>query len=98
MHVANSVWRTLPALKNQSVQPREPKKEAISVTEALPRKGGRADTRTEGYHPLTEERSCLGPSAYSKLMTELKISSFCAWRKFGVQVACNTEEYPKGDG
>lgn len=40
---------SFPALRNQSVQLREPKKEAISVTEALPRKGGRAGTRTGWY-------------------------------------------------
>lgn len=49
VHVPSSVSCSFLALRNQSVESREPKKEVISVTEALPRKGGRAGTRTGWY-------------------------------------------------
>lgn len=49
MRVASSVSCSFSALRNQSVEPRKPKKEAVSVTEALLRKGGRAGTRTGWY-------------------------------------------------
>lgn len=59
VHVPSSVSCSFLALRNQSVESREPKKEVISVTEALPRKGGRAGTRTGWYQCWCHHTFCL---------------------------------------
>lgn len=45
----------------------------------------------------SKKRSYLTPSTLYKLMTELKVSLYHAWRKFGVKLACDTVGGYKGD-